>query len=56
MVNRIFTDDSGLNLFASVTITLAGRPMDALEWWTFDDGRVHTIRAFYWDTAAMSQR
>lgn len=52
-VNEIVTDGAGANLFASVTITLAGRDAEAVEWWTFKGTRAVSIRAFYWDTAAM---
>ena len=30
-------------------------PNAALEVWSFSDGLVREIRAFYWDTAAISQ-
>ena len=32
-----------------------GTPNAALEVWSFSDGLVHEIRAFYWDTAAIAQ-
>lgn len=53
VVNKLVADESGENVFASVTITLAGRDTEAVEWWTFTGERVASIRAFYWDTAAM---
>jgi ketosteroid isomerase-like protein len=31
-------------------------PSSALELWTFEDGRVREIRAYYWDTAALINR
>ncbi|TPG32394.1 nuclear transport factor 2 family protein [Mycolicibacterium hodleri] len=43
----------GTNVFADVTIDMGNGPIRALEWWTFVDGRVTTLQAFYWDTAAM---
>jgi ketosteroid isomerase-like protein len=52
-VNRIMTDASGANVFATVTITLAGQDIEAIEWWSFEGGSVVSIRAFYWDTAAI---
>jgi hypothetical protein len=32
----------------------AGTPNQALELWTFADGQVRDIRAFYWDTDAIA--
>lgn len=32
----------------------AGAPNQALELWRFIDGKVHEIRAFYWDTDAIA--
>lgn len=43
----------GANIFADVTIDMGRGPVRALEWWTFVDGKVVTMQAFYWDTAAM---
>lgn len=31
----------------------AGEPTSSLEWWTVRDLKVVSLRAFYWDTAAM---
>ncbi|WP_020501752.1 nuclear transport factor 2 family protein [Sciscionella marina] len=35
--------------------TADGLPMSALELWTFQDGLVQEIRAFYWDTTAVAR-
>lgn len=33
---------------------VGGSPNEALEMWTFADGKVRSIRAFYWDAGAVS--
>lgn len=34
----------------------SGVPSQAVELWTFRNGKVQTMRAFYWDTAALVRR
>lgn len=53
VVDDIAVADDGNRVFATVTITLGGMTATALEQWTVDDGKVSSIRAYYWDTAAM---
>ena len=53
VVDDISVADDGSRVFATVTITLGGTTSTALEQWTVDDGKVTSIRAYYWDTAAM---
>ncbi|MCG7632817.1 nuclear transport factor 2 family protein [Gordonia McavH-238-E] len=53
VVDDISVADDGSRVFATVTITLGGTKSTALEQWTMDDGKVTSIRAYYWDTAAM---
>lgn len=53
VVDEISVADDGNRVFATVTITLGGTKSTALEQWTIDDGKVTSIRAYYWDTAAM---
>lgn len=43
----------GTNVFVDLTLDMGNGPIRALEWWTFVDGKVISLRAFYWDTAAM---
>jgi ketosteroid isomerase-like protein len=52
-VDDVVVADDGQQVFATVTIVLGGNKTTALEKWVFDAGRVVSIRAFYWDTAAM---
>jgi hypothetical protein len=42
-----------LSFFVDVTVDLGKGPTRALEWWTFGDGKVVSLQAFYWDTAAI---
>lgn len=43
----------GVQVFADVTLELAGIETTALEWWTFTGSQVSSLRAYYWDTAAI---
>lgn len=44
---------TGTDAFAHVEITIAGRTARALEWWSAVDDEVISVKAFYFDTAAM---
>lgn len=50
------TAANDVNFFADVSIDLGKGPVKVLEWWKFADGKVATIDAYYWDTAAMLTR
>ena len=43
----------GVDVFAEVALSLGGTATSAVEWWTFVAGRVRSLRAYYWDTAAI---
>jgi ketosteroid isomerase-like protein len=45
--------DGGDVVAVELAFPFAGVDTGALEVWTLKDGRVTSIRAFYWDTAAM---
>jgi hypothetical protein len=40
-------------VFAEVSLNLGGTATSAVEWWTFNSGQVSSLRAYYWDTAAI---
>ena len=42
-----------INVFADVALTLGGTATTAIEWWTFKAPGVTSLRAYYWDTAAI---
>jgi len=42
-----------INVFAEVALTLGGTATTAIEWWTFTPAGVTSLRAYYWDTAAI---
>jgi hypothetical protein len=42
-----------INVFAEVALTLGGTATTAIEWWTFTSAGVTSLRAYYWDTAAI---
>lgn len=42
-----------VNVFAEVALNLGGTATTAIEWWTFTADRVTSLRAYYWDTAAI---
>jgi hypothetical protein len=42
-----------VNVFAEVAFTLDGTATTAIEWWTFTAAGVTSLRAYYWDTAAI---
>ena len=42
-----------VQVFAEISLQLAGAETTALEWWTFTGSQVSSMRAFYWDTAAL---
>jgi ketosteroid isomerase-like protein len=44
---------NGVSVFAEVALNLGGASTTAIEWWTFTAGRVTSLRAYYWDTAAV---
>jgi ketosteroid isomerase-like protein len=54
-VQSVHQSDSSdeVNVFAEVALDLGGTATTAVEWWTFTAGRVTSLRAFYWDTAAI---
>jgi hypothetical protein len=43
----------GVSVFAEVAINLGGVDTTAIEWWTFSSEGVTSLRAYYWDTAAI---
>lgn len=43
----------GDDVVAWVSFDFAGTPNEALEVWTFADGKLREIRAFYWNTDAI---
>ena len=55
---NVFDDATGVAAWISFDWVHPGggatTPNQALEVWTFVDGQVHEIRAFYWDTAAIA--
>ena len=44
---------NGVSVFAEVALDLGGAATTAIEWWTFDAERATSLRAYYWDTAAI---
>lgn len=44
---------NGVSVFAEVALNLGGASTTAVEWWTFTAERVTSLRAYYWDTAAI---
>ena len=44
---------NGVSVFAEVVVNLGGAATTAIEWWTFSAERVTSLRAYYWDTAAI---
>lgn len=42
-----------IDVFAEVALTLGGTATTAIEWWTFTPAGVTSLRAYYWDTAAI---
>jgi ketosteroid isomerase-like protein len=42
-----------VNVFAQVVLDLGGAATEAIEWWTFAGEKVTSLRAYYWDTAAI---
>lgn len=44
---------NAINVFAEVALTLGGTATTAIEWWTFTAAGVTSLRAYYWDTAAI---
>jgi hypothetical protein len=42
-----------VNVFAEVALNLGGTATTAIEWWTFTADRITSLRAYYWDTAAI---
>lgn len=47
------SSSDGVSVFAEVAVNLGGEPTTAIEWWTFRAERVTSLRAYYWDTAAI---
>jgi ketosteroid isomerase-like protein len=43
----------GVSVFAEIALNLGGTATTAIEWWTFTEGRITSMRAYYWDTAAI---
>jgi hypothetical protein len=44
---------NGVSVFAEVALNLGVASTTAIEWWTFAADRVTSLRAYYWDTAAI---
>jgi hypothetical protein len=44
---------NGVCVFAEVSLNLGVAETTAIEWWTFTGDRVTSLRAYYWDTAAI---
>ena len=42
-----------VSVFAHVALNLGEAATTAIEWWTFTGARVTSMRAYYWDTAAI---
>jgi hypothetical protein len=42
-----------VDVFADIALDLGGTATTAVEWWTFTASRVTSMRAYYWDTAAI---
>jgi hypothetical protein len=42
-----------VSVFAVVAVNLGGVATTAIEWWTFTGEKVTSLRAYYWDTAAI---
>ena len=42
-----------VSVFAEIALDLGGTATTAIEWWTFTGEDVTSIRAYYWDTAAI---
>jgi hypothetical protein len=42
-----------VSVFAEVAVNLGGVATTAVEWWTFTGEKVTSLRAYYWDTAAI---
>jgi ketosteroid isomerase-like protein len=42
-----------VSVFAHVGLSLGEAATTAIEWWTFTGERVTSLRAYYWDTAAI---
>jgi hypothetical protein len=42
-----------VSVFAGVALNLFGVATTAIEWWTFTRNKVTSLRAYYWDTAAI---
>jgi hypothetical protein len=47
------TSSNETNVFANLALDLGGATTKAIEWWTFADGKVSSLQAYYWDTAAL---
>src|ERR1700757_4645655 len=47
------SSSNGVCVFAEVGLNLGGASTTAIEWWTFTAERVTSLRAYYWDTAAI---
>lgn len=47
------TSSTETNVFAELSLDLGGAKTNAIEWWSFADGKVASIQAYYWDTAAL---
>lgn len=42
-----------VDVVVRLAMTYDATPTTAVEWWAFRDGRLQTLSAYYWDTAAM---
>ena len=42
-----------VSVFAEIALNLGGTATTAIEWWTFTGEDVTSLRAYYWDTAAI---
>lgn len=52
-VKQMMESAAGTDVFAHVEVRIGAEPVTALEWWTSDGTAVLSVRAFYWDTAAI---
>jgi hypothetical protein len=46
--------ENGMDLVVELQFRIGDVWSRALEWWTFEEGLVVSIQAFYWDTAALA--
>ncbi|MGM5069145.1 nuclear transport factor 2 family protein [Rhodococcus qingshengii] len=53
VVRAIDVNGAGTEAYAHIEITLGETSTSALEWWSYAGGQVVSVKAFYWDTAAM---